>query len=303
MNAKINLEEILNQYDVKPALLLGNGINRYKNNQPISWGQLLNRLATSIGSSPVPQGISFTEFFDVLSISSKEILSKQKKRHVLQKKFCDEINSLVSTKYHRYIVDWAKRYNRPILTTNFDTNLSDAIGARLQRNSKKKFTYYYPFESYFSDAETKVNEPTKEFAIWHINGMKRYPASVRLGLTHYMGSVEKVRPKIQSGARALFNASSMHWVGSDSWLDVFFHCPILLIGISLDENEVFLRWLLIQRAKYFVKYPERYQRAWYVHTKNDEMSEGKRYFLEGVGLSCCEEESFDSIYSKNVWKI
>lgn len=281
--------------------MLGNGVNRYKNNQPVSWEHLLNSLSLNLDNTKVPKGISFTEFFDILSISSKDIILKQKERHFLQKQFCSLIDLWEPTVYHESIVKWAKRNKNPILTTNFDSNLSDAINAKLQRNSQKKFTYYYPFESYYSDQQSPITQPSRQFAIWHVNGMKRYPASIRLGLTHYMGSVEKVRPKIQKGARGLYNSKVNNWTGSDSWLDVFFHCPLVFIGISLDETEIFLRWLLIQRAKYFIKFPERRKSAWYIYSKQDHLSNGKRFFLEGVGVIPLEVNDFGDLYSQVIW--
>ncbi len=48
-----------------------------------------------------------------------------------------------------------------------------------------------PWESYYG--EHAVVRPSECFAIWHINGMAQYHRSVRLGLTHYMGSVQRAR--------------------------------------------------------------------------------------------------------------
>ena len=44
---------------------------------------------------------------------------------------------------------------------------------------------------------------------------------------------------------------------------------MFIFGLSLAENEVFLRWLLIQRAKYYRKFPERGHSAWYLVGKEE----------------------------------
>lgn len=93
--------------------------------------------------------------------------------------------------HHHRIVEWAKAKNSPILTTNFEQVLSDAGGCTLRRTRKGGFTDYYPWENYYSSKD--VSDPSKEFGIWHINGMQHYRRSVRLGLSHYMGSISGVR--------------------------------------------------------------------------------------------------------------
>lgn len=45
------------------------------------------------------------------------------------------------------------------------------------------------------------------------------------------------------------------WDGAASWLHIVFNSPLLIFGLGLEENEVFFRWLLIERARYFKKFP------------------------------------------------
>ena len=71
-----------------------------------------------------------------------------------------------------------------------------------------------------------------------------------------MGCVERARKMIQSnGFNELFDGKNQYnWIGGNTWLHVIFNKDLFIFGLSLEENEVFLRWLLIQRAKYSQMY-------------------------------------------------
>jgi hypothetical protein len=85
-----------------------------------------------------------------------------------------------------------------------------------------------------------------------------------------------------------------------TWMQIFFHKPLMILGLALAENEVFLRWLLIERAKYYKEFPARAQPAWYVHTLN-ENEHGKHYFLNAVGVRSVAVASYEEIYGTATW--
>jgi hypothetical protein len=131
--------------------------------------------------------------------------------------------------------------------------------------------------------------------------MQRYRQSIRLGLSHYMGSVERARSWFQRSGTRLFGATDITaWPGAGTWLQIFMHKPLLIFGLGLLENEVFLRWLLIERARYFLKFPMRGRQAWYVHT-GPSLDPGRDLFLRGVGVEPCLVPSFDDIYGATTW--
>ena len=94
-----------------------------------------------------------------------------------------------------------------------------------------------------------INKPQDSFAIWHINGMSKYVHSVWLSLSHYMGSVYQARKMLYLNKPALFarNKNGDLWTGQNTWLEAFFKNDLLIFGIGLYKEEVFLRWLLIER--------------------------------------------------------
>ena len=71
-----------------------------------------------------------------------------------------------------------------------------------------------------------------------------------------MGSVQRARTWLHRGEANLFNAKNRpDWDGARTWVHLMFNKPLLIFGLGLTETEVFLRWLLIERARYFRRFP------------------------------------------------
>ena len=281
------------------AFLIGNGINQYNSKPDVnSWDYLLSQIASEhIGplNSKKPDGISHTEFYDVL-----ELTRKRKPGDIsLAKQFCGLMQSWHPLVQHHSITAWAKRYGVPILTTNFDNTLGEAAGAVFHRPPTPHFTARYPWATFYGI--DGVSRPCSEFAIWHIHGLSKYPASIRLGLSDYMGAVSRARSWLHTGnTRLLGNQGGDIWLGSQTWLQIFFHKPLLIVGQGLSETEVFLRWLLIERARYFKMYPIQKKDGWYVHLKG-ELSVGKELFLRAVGINPFSVDDYDTMYGPATW--
>ncbi len=295
----MSLRDLLAVQKGNLALLVGNGINRYGPEvKANSWDELLNTLARkhlNPSHKQVPPGISLTEFYDVLELANKG----GEREPYLQQQFCDLMSGWAPLAQHQRIARWAQAHQAPVLTTNFESTLGDAAGCKLHHAKGGSFTAYYPWESCYSTAP--MANPCHQFAVWHLNGMQRYRQSVRLGLSHYMGSVERARNWLHKGSNRLSaGGDPSAWGGATSWLQVLFHQPLLIFGLALAENEVFLRWLLIERAKYHRKFKIRAQPAWYVHTPS-ERDLGKLFFLSGVGVQAIRVESYDEIYGERTW--
>ncbi|GGX06430.1 hypothetical protein [Undibacterium macrobrachii] len=302
------LRDLIQHHQHQLALLIGNGINRYNSRANTnSWDALLSTLAKS--SLPelngkLPAGISLTEFYDVLELGSRRQLKDPQtstKLPSLQQQFCQLMADWKPAVQHQSIARWARHFACPILTTNFEHTLSESVQASAFVTSKNAFTDFYPWETYFSNSE--LDHPCGGFGIWHINGMQKYHRSIRLGLTHYMGSVERARARLHKGSKRLSAGGAINdWEGANTWLQILFHKPLLIIGLNLAENEVFLRWLLIERAKYYKDFPDRTQAAWYVHTEH-EQDLGKLYFLRAVGVDSFCVPDYSSIYDASIWRL
>ena len=296
----VTLDGILRRHSRDIALVLGNGINRHANAATLnSWDGLLMSIARDCipGVNSVPPGTALTEFYDVVELKSPMGVGE------LQSQFCMSMKDWRPVAHHMQIAGWALRHDVPILTTNFDEVISQAVGGDFQFPKDPAFTAFYPWGCHFGPE--LVDDPCAGFAIWHINGMARYKTSIRLGLTHYMGSVQRARGWLHgSGEDNLFRAKDRRdWRGARTWMHVVFNKPLLFIGLGLAENEVFLRWLLIERAKYFRQFEGRKHPAWYVYVDDpkDERQAGKLFFLESVGVRCLQAPSYQTIYEADGW--
>lgn len=288
-----------NKHDL--ALVVGNGINRYEvASGTNSWEVLLTELARrhlNPAHTGIPTGVSPTEFYDVLELA----VGKTSGSLSLQAQFCKLMATWTPLSQHWRITQWAKNRSIPVLTTNFEGTLGTASSSKLRRCGKDKFTAFYPWSSYYAPSD--VSDPLKYFAVWHVNGMNVYRQSVRLGLSHYMGSVERARVWLhKSGTRLLGTSDIRSWPGANTWLQVFLHKPLLFFGLGLGENEVFLRWLLIERAKYFRKFPMRAKKGWYVYVQGaHDIDPGKELFLRGVGIEPYAVPGYSHLYGESTW--
>jgi len=296
----MRLETVLRQHASNLALLVGNGINRHSNSAAVnSWDDLLVDVARDCipGVREVPPGTALTEFYDVVELKSRTSAGD------LQAEFCKSMVDWRPFPHHRRIMGWAVNHGAPVLTTNFDDVLSQAANCEFQFPRDPKFTAFYPWGCHF--AQRLLDNPCSDFGIWHINGMARYKTSIRLGLSHYMGSVQRARGWIHGrGDDKLFGAKNRRdWLGARTWVHLVFNKPLLIFGLELAENEVFLRWLLIERAKYFRTFDERPLSAWfvYVNDRSDERQAGKHFFLESIGVRCIEVGSYAELYENKAW--
>lgn len=302
-----NLDRLLRDLHSNVALVIGNGINMYGGAESNSWVQLLLMIAhhCNVDIDTVPKGTALTEFYDVLELQTRSTRAPDEDPKVtlsLQSQFCELMKEWKPLRHHTRIMDWAVRHEVPVLTTNFEEVLSEGAGCGFIRPTDRSFSDYYPWECRFAH-EMHV-DPCAGFGIWHINGMRRYRRSIRLGLSHYMGSVQRARTWLHRGDANLFSAKNRpNWDGARSWVHLVFNKPLLIFGLGLGESEVFLRWLLIERAKYFRKFPGREHPAWYVYTHDpkDEGEKGKHFFLEGIGINCVRAHDYTEIYANDGW--
>ena len=235
------LQNIVNEHQ-KVAFLIGNGPNLAANIMP-SWKDLL----TSAADRPITyevEGLSNTEIYDLVELHSEN--GHDVKARVKNKL---EILPTYNLDIHRRLMEFARINNSPVLTTNFDEAFERSIDAQLFHIYSKGFTHFYPWKTYYGHKQLEL--PTDGFGIWKIHGDVRYKDSIRLGLTDYMGSAERARKLIHNGDDRLFKGKRQEsWQGQQTWLHVWFNLPIVIFGFGYGIDEVFLRWLLIERRRY-----------------------------------------------------
>jgi hypothetical protein len=252
------LEETIQQLG-RPAILLGNGINNLEKTF-LDWKSLLYKIG---GENLNFEGLTYNEMYDFIEMQSAN--GKE-----LKLKVCAYLKSpsIEKLQTHYQFLNLVQSENCPVLTTNFDLALETSKELTFFRTENKGFTRFYPWDTYYS--QEKLQYPTDGFGIWHIHGLTRYYDSVRLGLTDYMGSVEKARNWIHKGDSRLFNGKNQgNWRGKDTWLHIWFNMPLIIVGLKLESQEVFIRWLLIERERYFRQFEERRKKTVFISTGND----------------------------------
>lgn len=312
--------------DLKPninqtAFFFGNGLNNYCKTTN-SWNQLLIELANKhINNTDdyekilKDNSVSYPEFFDLIQLASnardETFDYKSIKRNIKQ-----GFEKWKAQKNHAEWTELFIRLNRPVLTTNYDyllefSNESIKSFMRSKQYNKKLFrpcrfkgkemkagfTPFYPWHSYYSNQVLK--NANNEFAIWHIHGFYEYASSIRLGLSDYMGMVEKARRWLNKSKGSPFTKGkeANNWVGNNSWLDVFLNNNLLIVGLSLDVQETALRWLLIEREKLYRRNRDARKKTWFVINKqHDKLEQGKRLFLQQLNIELIEAENSKQIY-------
>lgn len=278
------------------AFVFGNGINRYAYNDEshVSWEKMLLNIWSEVSSktlSTISEGVSYTEFYQIIELEGIDI-SNLRKRVVEYTK-----NFYQPTEYHGWLCRRLQNWYVPVLTTNFDSNLEfDLKMFRLHKTEgvKRGFTDYYPWDVYYSPS--KINFSLDEFAVWHINGMVKYPRSLKLGLAEYINQTARARDFFHKNEKMMdFDLKNQpYWNGSNTWLHIILNSSLCFCGLELDVNETFLRWLLLERARYFKKFPDRRKKGWYIC--KDNVNEGKRLFLESTGIEIIKLNDFSEIY-------
>ena len=305
MDTKDKISGILENH--KPALLIGNGVNQFGGKKPSSWENLLAALADRDPPKAKIDEMSLTEFFDIIDLTKTD--RGKKSKFILQQGFRDHLERWKPSDHHGVIASWAQRHDAPIVTVNFDENLSKAINAEFHQHGYggKGFSHWYPWGSYFSDREIKT--PRDSFAIWHAHGMMRYKCSIRLGLTHYMGSAQRARWLVYRGEDSLRGSvenGNANWRGRDTWLDAFFFCPLLVFGFRCNRDESLMRWLFVERARFHKLCPEKRVETWFLDTPSGESSTSKenptsRRFFESLDMEYVPVSDFGDIYGNPAW--
>jgi hypothetical protein len=284
------------------AFLMGNGINLHYKNDNLPWNKLLLELWDEYSidkRTSIPDGISFTEFYDALEIQNS---GNKYFGSVLQKNTQQKMLNWSPDNSQNLILNRIREIDAPILTTNFDDLIPKSMGLEFRKMKGKGFTDFYPWSCYYSDID--IDSPTEGFGIWYPNGMLKYHRSIKLGLSQYMGNVARARKMIHKNPEYIKvdDNSRKVWDGYPTWLHIIFNKSLFIFGLGLDETEVFIRWLLIERAKYFRKYPDHKHKGWYITKSSIDspVSEGKKFFLNSVGIEVLEVTDYKTIY-EDIW--
>lgn len=282
----------------KPAILLGNGLNNYYLENS-SWLNLLQNLSfKTIEESYFETGdLTYPEYFDVLSIT---LNNGKKEIESIKEELSNKIIEWEGKNGHHKVTQFAREKNIPILTTNYDLTLVDKklkeamkiksgdkyhnMKPRKNIHSGKKFSDYYPFHTCYSD--NTITEASQQFGIWHMHGISCYKRSLSIGASDYGNNISQYKKFLDKEEQI----KDPKWNGKNSWLEVFYHCDLIILGLTLASQETSLRWLLIQREKYYLKNSNLRRKTYFVVNKDyEKICDGKKFFFESIGIEIIEK--------------
>lgn len=312
------------------ALLIGNGLNRLAGaSGGLSWDQLVANLITSAAANSADPQVaerrlkrllkrgrdgqtpaSLPELFDIIDAMRRtpsEPHANSVSKGNLQSEIVRMLKGMKPGRIHKALVNWANRNNVPVLTTNYDHCLENALAVGCKRRcfgSGCPKTDVYPWDRYY--AERPISDPACQFAIWHVHGDQDMERSIRIGLDQYMGMVERLRGVKYAIAREILRGSPAPRATPAAyhdapWLRIFMGNRLWIEGLALSSAEVSLRWLLIQRFRYWRRFrPEdRFASGWYVHGPTERiglLDDERRIFFQSVGLKTISIRKANNMY-------
>jgi len=312
-------KRILAKNHANLTLLIGNGINLAQGGRGgISWSNLIRQLI--IDAFPAAQGIrrkqlqkllpaadekkaaSYPEIFDIISAAMGPAASRKFK---LQEHIAGLLQNMKPGPPHAALMGWAQNHQVPVLTTNYDHCLQEAVSKpalkRRRFGTGRALSDFYPWDRYYAPAS--VDDPLSTFALWHIHGDRAYKRSLRVGLDQYMGMVQRLRGLTQQIAKHVYNDSPHQPLTFDQapWLPLFMSRKLWIQGLGLGVDEVSIRWLLIQRYRFWRALHDYDETAsgWYVHGPTEEigaLDEPRKIFFENVGLRVIEITTAEQVY-------
>lgn len=230
---------------MKNVLLLGNGIDRSFNSDPVSWGELLDKMTTN---PAVPAHAPLPFPLEVV-LRTNDHVDEALKEHSREL-----AGSVKDARLREVLTRLLTMGFDDILTTNYDYTL--------------EATAFYPDELTFARV-SKAMEHTPEVKraegrymlhtyntadldgvtnrIWHIHGEARKPSGMVIGHYLYVNLVSKWKEKL--GERDKSYKTFDQTKPSGCWLDSFIMGNVYVLGFGFDFSELDLWWLVNRKKR------------------------------------------------------
>ena len=230
---------------MKNVLLLGNGIDRSFNSNPISWGELLDKMTTN---HDLPDHDMLPFPLEVV-LRTNDHVDEALKAHCLELK-----GSAADDKLREVLTRLLTLGFDDILTTNYDYTLegtafypdevSFARAAKTMEHTAevKRAEGKYMLHTYNAAAMNGVNN-----RIWHIHGEARKPSGMVIGHYLYVNLVSKWKEKLNERDQAYKNFDQTK--PSGCWLDSFIMGNVYVLGFGFDFSELDLWWLINRKKR------------------------------------------------------
>lgn len=278
------------------ALVVGNGVNLSDDpKNALSWQKLVFSLAKTRKiplTKSIVENLSLAELGDILR-------SFDGGPNELPKDVVGAIKKISLTK--TAIGLFAQERKLPVLTTNFDIRLAVTRNGHPQPKRTSISRRRLP-KVLIPNGWNVYRGPKSEDlyarnipGLWHMHGSIDLESSIKLTSAQYASAYAKAFALIKKGLYANNNCDietclgcvECGWAGQSTWLDIFFHKDLAIVGFGFSQSETFLRPLIIERYKY-LKNRNRHRlfipTSYYVCSEEDELSEGQRFFFDSFGF-------------------
>jgi hypothetical protein len=275
---ELDLRNMIESYQNKKALLIGNGVNLLDSEQSFSWGALLQSLKTVYGINVDLDNVfkPFPLAFDEMQhLKSGENDLKSKLKNLKQIIRSEIENQLLGKRgFNDYHQKLASLDYDDILTTNYDYSLQKSLYPDFltikNKTAQNKQEQKYSLKRCYKLQEFKP-------LFWHIHGelfdsrsysnsSSNYPEeSIMIGYEHYASYLEKIQENIKgkSGTQKTDNQSLMVRLRdrkfSPFWTDIFFTHNVDIVGLGFDFSENHLWWLVNYRANAIKEQKPKYE--------------------------------------------
>ena len=237
---------------MKPAILVGNGINNINNK--LSWSALLEEIIRDVGADVSTDNMNkkpFPLFYEEIYISA--VKNSGITEYALKEMISKKVGSIAGNEIHKRITSGIFS---DIITTNYEYTLESC----LINDFKQKNLGVVRETKYSIYRHGRINDMN----FWHIHGDMHRPSSILLGYEQYSGQLQVMRNYVVSGtnyesktAKVLPLTKRMGKKDYQplSWIDRFFTGDLHIVGLSLDFIESDLWWLITYRARRIFEKP------------------------------------------------
>ena len=298
--SKIKLVNILEKYD-NVAILLGNGFNYAFYDRSTSWAKLV----ADIWNESHPNADITEDLVKRTNLSLTETAEMSEKPF---DNICESVakffsNEFIQNSDAKKFLEYLEQRNIPIITTNYDKNIAQELNLTQHYTTRREDAEILPprfqWGRYYAKESFNKEDILNKFAIWNAHGTIDAPKSLCFTLSDYLECSKEAYAALE-GIYSYFYIPSKdrtpHYV--DTWLNILFNKNICIIGLSLNENEIFLRLLLMWRMQYMKSHygnPNKYK-GWYLYVNDQDMPFNKKFFLDSVNIKPIKCKNHDAIY-------
>lgn len=279
-----------NYANSKYVFLIGNGINRIGGSHDISWQQILENFEVNSKLSYV-DGYPLPEFFELLSLYNRDGVDT-----LHRTQFVEAIDALVGNNYHKEVYQFCNRHHIDILTTNFDHAFqkTNNLVKTSTRKLDKKFTDFYPWQVFYTEQGHKNSD--QGIRLFHINGDQYYKRSLKLTVKDYAGNITYFNRRYNPLQK------NSKYANDETWINCLFDKDVIIFGLALGDEEIFIRNVLIQRALYRKKMKMNGTSGYYLYCtqdfKDDTTLAQYTLFFKAVGIEMVPYETYHAIYER-----